>query len=216
MVFMLLAVMAVAAIGTGCFIDGERTRQFRSKIQAGLASADPLTRQAWTMIRHDAETSPAAKFTDAKVICLEKTRSYEAIYPDAIVEIYILQYGIQARNPSRVTSIDGVSIEDGWLREQRIMGTPYLVAKRGNDATEVEYLGTIWPDSGSMIEMVCDLKYRSEAQDGAGVDVRRIFALTDSQLTPQAAAEQLVGRYLAFLREAREPLAPLVPGLIFG
>lgn len=220
MLLMLLVMMAIAAIGTGSFIDGARARQFKGKIQAGLASSDPLTRQAWAMIKQDIEASPAAKFIDAQVIRLEKTRSYEAIYPDAAVEVYILRYAIQARNPGRVSSFAGVTVENGWLREQRTLGTPYLVARRARGAGGVEYLGTIWPDSGSMLEMVCDLKYRSEAQDGAsgaqaGVDVRRIFALTDSQLTPQAAAEQLVGRYLTFIREAPQPLKPLIPGLTF-
>lgn len=205
MVLMLLVVMATSAIGTGCFIDGARARQFDNEIGAGIASRDPLVRQAWQMIKQDIEASPAATFTDAKIIRLEKTRSYEAIYPDATVEVYILQYGILVKDPSRVTRVDGAAIEDGWLREQRNTGTPYLVAKRTKGATTVEYLGTIWPDAGCMLDLVCDLKYDLEAQTGApvarsAIDVRRIFALTSPQPAPEAAAEQLIQRYLDFIR----------------
>jgi hypothetical protein len=161
------------------------------------------------------ELGLGAAFTDATIIRLEKTeRSYDGIFPEATVEVYRLQYGIKPRDPSKVMLAGGASIEDGWLRETQSMGSPYLVAKRAQGASTVEYLGTVWPDSGSTLDSVYGIKYACDARAGAPVaksplEVSRVFAVTDPELTASQAAEQLMNLYIGSLCAAEDFANPV-------
>lgn len=210
----LLAALLIVAIGAGCSFTGANSRVAR-KIKAGLNDADPLVRQAWTMIEQDVKSNENAVFTDAEIIKLERVATYEGLYSDATVEVYQLQYRLRPKDPSKVMLAGGMTIEDGWLREVCSMGSPYLVAKRPAGSDKVSYLGIIWPEGEGFGELnaTLELKYRLDAEAGAPVanaplQVSQAFALSSSDLNPEEAALELTMRFMESLRGEEDLTAP--------
>ncbi|MEX0974863.1 MAG: S41 family peptidase [Bacillota bacterium] len=179
-----------------------------AKIEAGLSDPDPLLHQAWSMIHGDIERNEetsrqifadkGTRFTDAEITTLALTDSFDSIHEDAVIEVYLLQYRMLPEDMSKIMLAGGMKARDGWLLSVGSMGNPHLVAEDVDG--EIAYVGTIHPEGEGqgVLDATLELLYRLGAQDSASVatspiEINRVYAVPNPDLTPREAAELLTG-----------------------
>lgn len=153
----LIAVLLIVAVGVGCTFTGakaDKMQTLNAKVEAGLSDPDPLVRQAWTMMQRDIKTHEyvsnevflysGTTFTDAEITKLELAESFDDLEEGAVIKVYLLEYRLLPKDPSKIMLAGGMTIEEGWLLERSSMGRPYLVTK--SIKGEETYLGTVFPD----------------------------------------------------------------------
>ena len=106
---------------------------------------DQVKNIAWAFVNKDIENyelSPDVKIIDSKITRLEKLNSYVSSKNDEI-DVYRLKYRLKPEDLSKLNIEQGMKIDkDGWITEERSMGSPILVIS-GKDFTR-ELMGVTW------------------------------------------------------------------------
>lgn len=217
----LIAALLMVAVAVGCTFTGAKSgtdepSPLETKIEVGLNDPDPLVRQAWSMIRGDIEQNEetsrqifadeGTRFTDAEITALELIDSFDSIHEDAVIEVYLLQYRMLPEDMTKIVFAGGMKARDGWLLSGGSMGSPHLVAEDVDE--EITYIGTIHPEGEGqgVLDATLELLYRLGSQDAGSVatspiEISRVYAVTNPDLTPREAAELLTLCFVESLRE---------------
>lgn len=131
------------------FISAELTE----KIAAGKADADTLIAYVWSEIEEAATASAknslqvndgtGTYFIDAEITRLELAESYENLVDGAVVELWALDYALEAEDISKIMLAGGMSLDEkGRLKNTGSMGSrcPVVI----NSGGEREAIGAVY------------------------------------------------------------------------
>lgn len=133
----LFSAMLLVSLLAGCVPNGNSGEEENSaitpptadkieqKIADGIADPDPVVKQAWKIIRADVEDKESAHITDAEILRLELTGSFDDVKEGVVVEVYALEYRLKPEDPSKISMAGGKEIdEEGWLYDRN---TPWIL-----------------------------------------------------------------------------------------